>query len=111
MPNWCSNWASIRHEDPEKIRQFQSAAAENNLFETFAPIGEWDYNKAIEEWGTKWDINGADVSSVAPDNKSIEVFFDTAWGPPTGFYEKLTEQGFVIDATYHEPGICWPLHQ
>jgi hypothetical protein len=110
MPNWCFNWASIRHEDVDKIKQVESAMAENNLFETFAPIGEWDHYKAIEKWGTKWDVNSAYVKSVSSDNRSLDVSFDTAWEPPTEFYEKLTEQGFVVDATYHEPGMCFAGH-
>ena len=110
MPNWCSNWASISHEDVEKIKQLQSAVAENNLFETFAPIGEWDYSKAVMEWGTKWDPSGVDVNQVTANGKAVDVYFDTAWGPPTGFYEKLTDQGFVIDATYHEPGMGFAGH-
>ena len=47
MPNWCFNWASFRHEDVDKLQQVESAMSENNLFETFAPIGEWDHYKAI----------------------------------------------------------------
>lgn len=111
MPNWCSNWVSIRHDDPEKIKQMQAAVSEGNLFETFAPLkGGWDYTNAIEAWGTKWDAQGIDVQNVTQDGKAIDMFFDTAWGPPTGFYEKLTEQGFDVDATYHEPGMCFAGH-
>ena len=110
MPNWCSNYVSIRHDDAEKIKQMQSSIDEGNLFETFAPLGEWDYAKAVEVWGTKWDAHQADVQNVTPDGKAIDLSFDTAWGPPTGFYDKLTEQGFSVDATYHEPGMCFAGH-
>lgn len=110
MPNWCGNWVSIRHADPEKIKQIQSAVSEANLFETFAPLGEWDYAKAVATWGTKWDADGAYVQHVTEDGQAIDLYFDTAWGPPTGFYDKLTEHGFDVDATYHEPGMCFAGH-
>lgn len=110
MPNWCGNWVSIRHADPEKIKQMQAAVSEGNLFETFAPLGEWDYAKAVETWGTKWDAHDADVQNITQDGQAIDLYFDTAWGPPTGFYDKLTEQGFDVDATYHEPGMCFAGH-
>lgn len=110
MPNWCSNWAFIHHDNPEKIKQMQAAVTENNLFETFVPLGEWDYAKAVETWGTKWDANGAEVQHVSDDGNGVSLYFDTAWGPPTEFYNKLTEQGFTVDATYHEPGMCFAGH-
>ena len=72
MPNWCGNWASISHDDPEKIKQMQAAVSENNLFETFVPLGEWDYANAIEAWGTKWDASNIDLYGVTPDGKAID---------------------------------------
>ena len=105
MPNCCYNHATISHSDPEKIKQMQSAANEGNLFETFAPIGEWDYMKAIEQWGTKWDANVNDVSSLSANE--LELMFDTAWAPPIAFYDKLVEQGFEISANYDEEGMAF----
>lgn len=110
MPNWCSNYANISHEDPEQIKRMIAAAKEEKLFETFVPFpnGEWDYSWAVENWGTKWDASNQDV--MEDGNNALALSFDTAWGPPTGFYDKLTEQGFSVDATYHEPGMCFAGH-
>ena len=111
MPNWCSNSFTVSHEDPAMITKFAEAFKAGNLFETFVPLssGEWDYGTAIEEWGTKWDINGGDIS-VDPDGKSASGFFDTAWGPATEAYEKMYTLGFDIDVLYHEPGMCFAGH-
>lgn len=111
MPNWCSNSFTVSHEDPAMITKFAEAFKAGTLFETFVPLssGEWDYGTAVEEWGTKWDINGGDIS-VDPDGKSASGFFDTAWGPATEAYEKMYALGFDLDIIYHEPGMCFAGH-
>lgn len=111
MPNWCMNSFSVSHEDAAMITKFAEAFKAGNLFQTFIPLssGEWDYNTAVEEWGTKWDINGGDID-VAPDGKSATGFFDTAWGPATEAYYKFYNMGFDIDVVYHEPGMSFAGH-
>jgi hypothetical protein len=110
MPNWCTNNFTVSHEDPAMITKFAEALREEKLFATFAPLptpeNEWDYTIALETWGTKWDVCNPDVS-IDPDGKSCSGFFETAWGPGINAYEKLSELGFDIDATYHEPGMCF----
>lgn len=110
MPNWCSNNASFSHEDPEQIKALISAAKEGKMFETFFPFpnGEWDYGWCVDNWGTKWDASGADV--MQDGDKGVAISFDTAWGPAIGFYDKMTELGFEIDATYLEPGMQFAGH-
>lgn len=110
MPNWCTNTASFSHDNSEMIKQIKAAIGQGNLFEEFAPLPgkEWDYFTAIETWGTKWEANAIDALSES-DN-SIELMFDSAWGPPTKFYDKMTELGFNVDAIYHEPGMCFAGH-
>ena len=108
MPNWCSNYLSISHDDPEQVTKACEALRAGKLFETFVPFaGEWDYGWCSENWGTKWDANCIDAWQ---DVTSATLMFDTAWGPPTGFYEKMEELGFEIDATYHEPGMSFAGH-
>ena len=108
MPNWCTNSFTVSHQDPEMIRKFARCVNEGNLFETFVPLssGEWDYNTACEEWGTKWDISSGDVS-VSEDGKSAHGWFETAWGPGIAAYEKLEELGFELNVLYHEPGMAF----
>lgn len=110
MPNWCSNYASFNHKDPEQIKKLIAAAKEDKLFETFVPFpnGEWDYGWAVENWGTKWDASNQDVQEDG--NNDASVSFDTAWGPPIEFYNKMTELGFDVDATYYEEGMQFAGH-
>lgn len=110
MPNWCSNYVSFSHSDKEQLSRLEEAAKKSKLFETMAPLssGEWDYNTAIREWGTKWE---ADVSDVFRESDgSVYVCFLTAWAPPIEFYELMEDLGFVVDALYLEPGICFAGH-
>jgi hypothetical protein len=108
MPNWCSNSFSVSHEDPAMITKFAEAFKAEQLFQTFIPLssGEWDYSTALEEWGCKWDISGGDIT-VEEDGKSCSGWFETPWGPAIKAYEKLSELGFEVDITYHEPGMCF----
>ena len=108
MPNWCSNTINISHENPEQIAKFAKAMEDGNLFQTFVPLSsdEWDYGTAVEEWGTKWDVNGGDFNIGDPTTEGFG-FFDTAWGPPIAFYEALEKLGFQIHATYHESGLAF----
>lgn len=110
MPNWCSNYANFSHKDPEQAKKLIAAAKEDKLFETFVPFpnGEWDYGWAVHHWGTKWDASNMDIQSDDPAD--IAISFDTAWGPPIGFYNKMTELGFEVDATYYEEGMQFAGH-
>lgn len=107
MPNWCFNTLNVSHSDPAQIARFVKAANEGNLFSEFVPLsedGEWDYDAAVNKWGTKWDINGAYFES---DGKFAYGSFDTAWSPPIEFYDALVEQGFDVSARFHEPGMVF----
>ena len=108
MPNWCSNSFDVSHQDPAMIAKFADAVKVGNLFETFIPLssGEWDYDTALIEWGTKWDITSGDVS-ISEDGKDASGWFDTAWGPGIRAYEKLEELGFELSVLYHESGMCF----
>ena len=75
---------------------------------------DW-YSFATTEWGTKWDIGSEDgdkCEEIVPNGNDDEIgetarwtfFFQTAWAPPIGVYEKLFEDGFEVYATYYEPG-------
>jgi hypothetical protein len=70
------------------------------LFETEA----W-YGFRVGNWGTKWDV-GLDQGGIFTDKEHTLGFtFCSAWSPPTAAYEKLSELGFEIEATYYEPGM------
>ena len=56
MPNWCSN--NIVIEGPkEKVEAIWSRATDDTdegLLTALHPIGKWEYETALAEWGTKW---------------------------------------------------------
>lgn len=85
---------------------------ETGLFEEFVPFpkkddgskGEWDYHWAVNNWGTKWDVQtndgGGDATVVEDRPKKIAINFDTAWCPPIEFYDKMVDLGFNVVAIY-----------
>jgi hypothetical protein len=85
----------------EKMDALVAAAQEDKLLEFLNPIGEWDYGKAWEEWGTKWEVREATVDGAY-------LSFDTAWSPPIAAYRNAQEiHDIKISASYYEPGMCF----
>lgn len=83
----------------------------NSLFPVPEEISKRGYDKAgyywqSNNWGTKWDIY-LSKDDIYQTDKQVSFSTDTAWGPPVGFLEKITEQfpDMAIDATYDEPGV------
>jgi hypothetical protein len=72
--------------------------------ETYGYANWYDY--CVNEWGTKWDIS-ADGNLAQDIPGGLMLGFESAWAPPVGAYEKLTEQGFRIRAMYYEPGMAF----
>jgi hypothetical protein len=106
MPNWCMNTVTITG-DADKVAAIEAAAKNDSLLEHLAPIGDWDYGTAVETWGTKWEIQGADV--WIDDDGVMTINFDSAWSPPTEAYEKYIEKNpdMSIEASYYESGLCF----
>lgn len=129
MPNWCNNVARISHENPQMIQRMIDAAESGilqefvpcpaELMETNAQMGTTEqeqlnqqkygyaswYDWNIANWGTKWDL--CETQADRHDANNITLTFDTAWSPPIEAYGKLEELGFVIEAYYYEPGMCF----
>jgi hypothetical protein len=115
MPNWCDNSFTVTHKDPEMVRKFIDGVNAGNLFETLVPLTtkEWDYNTAVNEWGTKWDVCGGYADPDIDENSALvgaTGWFQTAWGPGIEAYRRLTDLGFDLDVTYHESGMCFAGH-
>ena len=105
MPNWCYNNVDITattDEQKDLLDRVSRAETADGFFEMFRPIGEWDYNVALEKWGTKWDVEPMDVDY---DGTTLSSSFDSAWSPPVALYEYLVAQGFEVSANYYEPGM------
>ena len=78
--------------------------------QNLAKFGYPDWHQwRIANWGTKWDAYDCEIESEGYTSKYAElvVSFDTAWAPPCNFYNELVEQGFDVDAMYHEFGCAF----
>lgn len=105
MPNWCDNMLTLTHSDPAMITRAAESAERDSLLEEFAPLGEWQYDAAVEKWGTKWDISNPDI--IEQSENMLQLSFNTAWSPPLNFYDELLAQGFEVNAQFYEPGVCY----
>ena len=114
MPNWCNNNFSISG-NVESIKELWDSAqtagpdGEFGLLNAIAPIGDWDYDTAVNTWGTKWDVSdeGLEFTDNGDGTASIEGWFDSAWAPPIGAYENFCDDmdNCSLSASYYEPGM------
>jgi len=107
MPNWCMNNATITGPI-EKLNAIVEGIKQDKMLETMVPIGEWDYGTAVDNWGTKWDLQDVDWE-IDEANQMLSLNFDSAWGPPTIAYENYTDANddVHIEASYYESGMCF----
>ena len=115
MPNWCDNSVTLRHSDKSKIDALDAEMSKKSEQGGFMgcpfqhlrpnPTGEWDYNWSVENWGTKWEASMIDWDRS--DDNEIRLYFDSAWSPPIALYEYLVDEGWEVEAIYHEPGMCY----
>ena len=67
------------------------------------------YHEHIDKWGTKWDCYNIDTTiNYNKENDDIDMFytFDTAWSPPTEWFDCIVEKYNTLEFTleYSEPG-------
>jgi hypothetical protein len=62
------------------------------------------YDFQVARWGTKWDVECHDVE-VDEDGLAVSTYFDSAWSPPMGIAEELTDRGLEVTLYYYEPGM------
>jgi hypothetical protein len=106
MPNWCQNVATFNHKNQAELVRLAQAFVDGKPMQTFMspPDGEWEYGWCSENWGTKWDVECSDALENLSEG-SLDVWFDSAWAPPIGFYHHLAELGFDVEAFYYECGM------
>ena len=112
MPNYCDNNVSIAapagviKELAARINSNLDKDGNPNWNETFVPIGEYDRDTAIDNWGTKWEV---DSYSLLIDEKRIDVKYSTAWGPNQPVSEAIIaeyeDRGLTLHHRYDEPGM------
>lgn len=117
MPNWCNNTVTLSFNTKKSLQEFVKKISDTEnavgLFELIKPIGEWEYHKALDTWGTKWDVFLPDSiynMLIHIESKGLTISFDTAWGPPSGVYEHIVDTcedtGVSLDqASYLEEGM------
>ena len=129
MPNWCNNTLTLTHKDPAMITRAKDALDRGEFLSEFCPMprelgdaianGQPDavmiekygysswYDYCVNEWGTKWDVGEDGATDIHPDGTMLNTYFDSAWSPPIGAYEKLEQLGFTVDAYYYEGGMAY----
>ena len=125
MPNYCTN-TLVLEATHEELNKFY---IENKLVDTvkneysylsFAKSvpqpennNDW-YNWNINNWGTKWDTCECECDQVdsvfenlGTDFTNLTYHFDTAWGPPSNWLERVAEKykNIHFDLEYSEPGM------
>jgi hypothetical protein len=115
MPNWCDNSITISGPTEtikklwETATSMQGSDERRGLLEAMVPIGEWEYGSAVENWGTKWDIDheGLEFTDNGDGTGDISGWFNSAWSPPVSAYDNFLEnnEDCGIYASYYEPGM------
>ena len=112
MPNWCSNSLTIKGDAStlESLKEIIESDGEG-LLEAIAPIGDWDYGTAVDNWGTKWDVSSEGLEYTDHGDGTAEVtgWFQSAWSPPIDAFQKLANDwdSCYIELLYEESGMCF----
>lgn len=102
MPNWCENDMTIRGNEEvldniiNSIVEYENKKSDSGLLGFLNPIGEWDWDKAVKEWGTKWEVN--EVFVERENENTLHLSFWSAWEPPINAY-KEGEKNHDIEIT------------
>ena len=93
MPNWCNNTLDISGDEAE-IKRFKENAEsyedkQHLSLEKLYPIPEKEnwYNWHVENWGTKWDVDGELINE---SSETLDYVFDSAWTPPIEAFTKIS---------------------
>jgi hypothetical protein len=134
MPNWCNNnisivgnietikqlWEDANQEGeaggllnamvpmPKELSETTKGSGDELQTEKYDGFTNW-YDWAVNRWGTKWDVSleGLEFIDHEDGTASIQGWFESAWAPPIGAYEKFCDDmdGCDLEASYHEPGM------
>ena len=65
------------------------------------------YDFCVSQWGVKWDMSLDQGDIFKDEEHTLGFTCCTPWSSPTAAYEKLSDLGFEIEATYYEPGMMF----
>ena len=136
MPNYCSNYISVRGKNSAEflVKRLADAFDAGELCQAVIPVPEilrdttsptqpgdeaaaeqrqaetgfsnW-YDFCVNRWGTKWDISSQAECERDEDGLGFNGTFDTAWAPPMGVVEQMVELGLEVTLYYNEPGMSF----
>ena len=132
MPNWCENYLRLQVPNKEEadkiIAVLESNENDVGLLNHLMPEPDYDggdkelandsihhtspdwYSWRVNNWGTKWEVSMSHYDKEDNDDGSVtfNLHFESAWGPPTGVYDYVSEkEGWSLFATYIEGGMCF----
>jgi hypothetical protein len=106
MPNWCYNSLELYNNDQDELKKLFKYMAETDqtynklkrLFFYF--VGE--KNICCDVRYSCFDMYTENINNE--ENPHIDFKFDSAWSPPHGFYEFISEnkKGWKVVASAHE---------
>jgi len=96
MPDWAGTRVVIKHKNPDKMQKVLDGIDNNRFFETTRPLRDGE-NFGV--YHTKWEPQ---IDEVNDDFKTGGLRIDmlTAWYAPLGWFERMVEDGYKIDAWY-----------
>jgi hypothetical protein len=124
MPNWCGNSLYV-YGPEEDVRAFakgilsvtmdnRQVVKEVSLCKSYAPLssGDWDYDVANEEWGSKWgdcETYVGEVSAYGDGEAAVDVSYQTAWGPNNEALYTISKRWptLTFESAYEEPGMMF----
>ncbi len=120
MPNWCENrlWVYGYGKDATKqaLEFLEKSKDEHSelVFNKLVPldpndINAWDYDTAVDMWGTKWNPCDAVMVDKVLEGEyvALEYSFLTAWAPPLNWLAAVSRKfpALLFLAAYFEPGV------
>lgn len=108
MPNWCSNSLTVSHTKAkiDTLETFLNDTKGKNFFDFFVnPCDDEDnwYSYNLENYGCKWNCDTTNWERTS--DETIQITFESPWGPPTQLYENMLTGDFEVYAEYYECGM------
>lgn len=114
MPNWCENNFYLAGPISTLVPIYEDltdGTKTDRLLNRLVPIGEWEYRKAVDTWGTKWDVDVPDLQwdYLGDFRAAIWGSFMSAWSPPIEAFATFCADNADTwaELQYYEPGMAF----